>query len=137
MKANGEVTCGNEGVSHLSKLDHFGGERKIGGKKEKKEKEKKRGRKKRRSEKLQLLSRIDGDRTVGSHQSKRQSWSAQRELPVGTKISGFLQAPRGRSLCSYSISFFLKSHPNGMRCLGPRTAMRFSPKILGLNVGIF
>ena len=30
-----------------------------------------------------------------------------------------------------------ESHSNGMRCLGLGTAVQFSPKILGLNPGIF
>ena len=48
------------------------------------------------SEKLLLLSRYYRDRTVGPRRSKRQSWSTQRELRVGTKISGFRQTTRGR-----------------------------------------
>ena len=47
-------------------------------------------------EKLQLLSRFHGDRSIYSGWSKRQSWSMQRGLRVGTKISGFFQTPRGR-----------------------------------------
>ena len=66
-----------------------------GGKKKLKEgKEKKREEEK--SEMLKLLSRIRGDRVVGSGRSKRQSWSTQRELCVGIKISGFFQTLRGR-----------------------------------------
>ena len=38
---------------------------------------------------------------------------------------------------SYFGFFWSKSHSNGMRFLGPCMAVQFSPKILGLNVGIF
>ena len=47
MRANGEVTCGKEGTSHLNGWTKSGGERGKGGKKKKKEgkkrKEKERG----------------------------------------------------------------------------------------------
>ena len=33
--------------------------------------------------------------------------------------------------------FQSKSHSNGMMCLGLRTVVQFSPKILGLNAGIW
>ena len=52
------------------------GRGKLEGEREK-EKEKKRDRRKRRSEKLQLLSRIDEDRTVGFRRSKMQSSSTR------------------------------------------------------------
>ena len=78
----------------------------IGGKKKKKE-EKKRREKKKRSEKLQLLSRFRGDQAFGFRRSKRQSWSTQRELRVGTKISGFRQTPRGRGFSPTRFNFCL------------------------------
>ena len=43
-----------------------------------------------------LIFKIYGNRTVGFHQSKRQSRSTHRELRVGTKILEFCQTPRGR-----------------------------------------
>ena len=65
----------------------------------KKERERKRRKeKKKMREKLQLLSRFFGDRTVGSGRSKRQSWSTHRGLRVGTKFSKFRQTMRGRGL---------------------------------------
>ena len=91
-----------------------------GGKERKKEKkkEKKRKRKKMRIEKLHLLSRIPGDRVVGSLWSKRQSWSTQRELRVSTKISGFRRTPRGRGFSPNRFYSWSKSHSNGMRFVG-------------------
>ena len=68
----------------------------IGKKEEKKKKKERKGEEEKMSEKLHLISRFYGDRTVGSGRSKRKSWSTQRELCVGTKISGFLQTPRCR-----------------------------------------
>ena len=87
MKANGEVTCGKGGTSHLNGWTKSSGER--GEMSERKKKEKK-GQEE-ISEKLQLLSRIHVDQVVGSGRSKRQSWSTQPEIHVGTKISGFHQ----------------------------------------------
>ena len=55
-----------------------------------------REKKKMRSEKLHILSRFFGDRTIGFRRSKRQSSSMRRELRVGTRIRGFPQTPRGR-----------------------------------------
>ena len=43
-----------------------------------------------------LLSKINGNQTVGFHRSRRQSLSTHRELRVGTKILEFRQTPRGR-----------------------------------------
>ena len=54
---------------------------------------------------------------------------------MGIKISGFRQTPRCMGFSP--TRFLLKSHLNGMRCLGPGTTMQFSPKILGLGAGIF
>ena len=62
-----------------------------------------------RREKLQLLSRIYGDRTIGSRQCKRQSWSTQRELRVGTEISGFRQTLEGRGFSPTLVIFCLKA----------------------------
>ena len=42
-----------------------------------------------------LLSKINGNRTVGFHWSKRQSRSTHRELRVGAKILEFRQTLRG------------------------------------------
>ena len=75
------------------------------GKKEKKKRKRKKKEKKgeeERSEKLQLLSRFHSDRAVDSGRSKRQSWSTQRELRVGTKISGFAKL-REVEVLSYSV----------------------------------
>ena len=52
-----------------------------------------RERKRRRREKLHLLSRFDGDRTVGYRLSKRQSSSTLRGLHIKKKILDFHQAP--------------------------------------------
>ena len=108
-------------------------EERIGGKKEKERNEKREEEK--RSERLQLLSRIFGNRTIEFCRSKRESSSTQRELRVGTRIRSFRQTLRGRN---FSLTRFILglSHSNGMRCLGLRTAVQFSSKILGLNVGI-
>ena len=109
-------------------------EERIGGKKEKERKENRE--EKKRSERLQLLSRISGDRTIEFCWSKRESSSTQRELRMGTRIRSFRKTPRGRSFSPTRFYSWSKSHSNGMRCLGLRKAMRFSSKILGLNVGI-
>ena len=77
----------------MTKLDQIS----VGeGKLEKKRKEREKERRRRRREKLHLLSRLIGDRIVGSSRSKRQSWSTHRELCMGTKNTRFRQTPRGR-----------------------------------------
>ena len=93
------------------------GRGKFGGK-NRKRKEKKRKEKKKMREKLQLISRFHGDRVVGSYRSKRQSWSMQQELRVGTKISGFRQASRGSSFYPTRFNSCLRAvQMDG--CLGP------------------
>ena len=72
------------------------------GKKEKREEEKK-------SEKLHLLFRFYGDRTVGFRRSKRQSSSTQRELRVGMRIRGFRKTPRGKGFSPTRFNFCLRS----------------------------
>ena len=67
--------------------------------------ERKRGRKeKENKEKLHILSRIFGNRTVVSRRSKRQSSSMRRGLRIETKINGFLQTPRDRG---FSLTRFI------------------------------
>ena len=86
------------------------GEGKNEGKKKKEEK---------RSEKLHLLSRIYEDRAFCFRRSNRQSSSKRRELPVGTRIRGFCQTPRGRGFFSYFRYFWSKSHLMTWSVLGP------------------
>ena len=80
------------------------------------------------SEKLQLLSRICGDQAVGSGRSKRQSWSTQQELRMGTKISGFRQSSRGRGFSPTRFYSCSKSHSNGMRCWSKERLCSSVPK---------
>ena len=104
------------------------GERKL--EKKKREKEIRR----RRREKPQLLSRFPSNQTVGSGQSKRQSWSMHRELRVGTKISGFHQTPRGMGFSHTRFNSCLRSIQM-VDVFGTETALHFSPKNLGVNAG--
>ena len=86
-RANGEVTHGNEGTSHLSgcaKLVETGQKWR-----EKREEEKRR-------EKLLFLSSFLEDSTIGVSRSKRQSSSSRRELRVEIGIGEFRVTPRGR-----------------------------------------
>ena len=81
----------------MIKFDQSSGERENWREREEKAIERKEKREEEKmSEKLQLLSRISGDRVVGFRQSKRKSSFMQQELRVGTKIQGFCQTPRGR-----------------------------------------
>ena len=98
-----------------------------GGKKERERRKEKKGEEE-MSEKLQLLSRIHGDRVVGSDQSKRQSWSIQRKLRVGTKISGFHQSTRGRDFSPTRFYSWSKSHSNDMRCWSQERLCNSIPK---------
>ena len=70
--------------------------------KEKKEEE-------RGNEKLYLISRFNGDRTVGFRWSKKQSSSTRRELHVGMRIWGFNQTPRGRGFSPNLVTFGLRA----------------------------
>ena len=115
-------------VSHLNLLDQNLVESgKMGGKKKEKERKEKREEEK-MSEKLQLLSRFYGDRTIGFRRNKRQSSSTRRELCVGTRIWDFRQTLRGRS---FSLTLFNSC----LRVIqmdevfGAGTAVQFSPKI--------
>ena len=101
----------------------------------KKEREKAR-RRRRRREKLHILSRFPDDRSVGSGQSKRRSWSTHRELHVGTKISGFRQTPRGRSFSPTWFNYCLRAIQI-IEIVGAGTALHLSPKDLGLNARFF
>ena len=105
-RANEEETCGKEETSHLRKLEQFGGEREKMREREKERKEKKE--EERMSEKLHLLSRFYGDRTIGFSRSKRQSSSMRRELRVGMRILGFCQTPRGRGFSPTLVTFGLR-----------------------------
>ena len=58
---------------------------------------------------LSLLSKIYGNHIVGFRRSKRQSWSTQRELRVGTKSLVFCQTSRSREF-SYLCYFYPKCH---------------------------
>ena len=62
-----------------------------------------------RSEKLHLLSTFYGNRTVGFHWSKRQSYSMRQELRVRTRILGFCQTLRDRGFPSTRFHYFLRS----------------------------
>ena len=80
------------------------------GKRREREKEMKEKREEeRRSEKLHLLSRFYGDRTIGFLRSKRQSSSMRRELRVGIRIRGFRQTPRGRGFSPTLVTFGLRT----------------------------
>ena len=61
-----------------------------------------------RSKKLQLLSMINGDRTVNFRRSKRQSFSMRLELRVGTRIRGFRQTLRGRGFSPTLFNSYLR-----------------------------
>ena len=110
------MTCGKEETSHLTCWTKSGGKRENGREKERERRKEKKGEEK-MSEKLQLLSRILGDRTFGSRRSKRQSWSTQRELRVGTKICRFCQTPRGKDFSPTRFNSCLRSIQL-MKCLG-------------------
>ena len=73
MRANGKVTCCKEQTSHLTCWTKSSGEMENWRIKEREKRKENKGEEK-RSEKLQLLSRIFDDRTVGSRRSKKQSW---------------------------------------------------------------
>ena len=76
--------------------------------KRKRKKRKLKKEKEKRSEKLHLLSRIYGDRTIGFSRSKRQSSSTCRELHVGTRIRGFRQTLRGKGFSPASVILGLR-----------------------------
>ena len=97
------MTCGKEDIPLDQIGPNFIGGEQIGEKEMRKKK-----RRKGMREKLHILSRFSGNRTVGSDQSKRQSWSMHRELRVGTKISRFRQAPRGRGFSPTRFNFCLR-----------------------------
>ena len=83
---------------------------------------------------LLILSRIFGDRTVGFRRSKRESSSTRRELRVGMRIQSFCQTPRGRGFSPTRFNSYLRVvQMDG--AFGAETAVHFSPKDLGLNVG--
>ena len=77
------------------------------GKKNERKEKKRKERRIKDSEKLHLLSKIYGDRTVGFHWSKRKSSSTRRELRVGTRIWGFRQTSRGRGFSPTLVIFFV------------------------------
>ena len=54
-------------------------------------------------EKLYLLSKFLGDRTVGFRRSKKESSFSQQELHIETGIMEFWQTPRGRG---FSLTYF-------------------------------
>ena len=81
-RANGEVTRGKEGTSHLSGWDKPV-ER---GKKCREKKEREKREEEKRREKLLILSSFPRDSAVGVRRSKRQSSSSRRELQLETRI---------------------------------------------------
>ena len=84
-RANGEVTCGKEGTSHLS-----GWAKPVEkGKKWREKKEIEKREEEKRKEKLLILSSFLGDPVVSVRRSKRQSSSSWRELRVETGIKEF------------------------------------------------
>ena len=93
-------------IFQLNQVDQFGGREGEKGGEEKRKKRKERRIKD--SEKLHLLSKIYGDRTVGFRWSKMQSSSTRRELRVGTRIWGFRQTPRGRGFSPTLVIFCLR-----------------------------
>ena len=80
IKKKGKEDKGRKKESQMKKRPHFC--RQTGRRKARRRREV-------RSEKLKLLSKIYGNRTVGFHRSKRQSRSTHQELRVGTKIFEF------------------------------------------------
>ena len=56
---------------------------------EESEREEKREREKGEKKRVKILSKIQGNRTIGFRRKKRQSWSTHRELRVSTKILEF------------------------------------------------
>ena len=97
-RTSGEVTCGKEETSHLNCWTKSDGER-----------EKKKRKEEKRSAKLHLLSKFDGDRTIGFRLSKRQSPSTRQKLRIGTRIWGFGQTPRARGFPPTWVIFGLKA----------------------------
>ena len=77
-------------------------------KKKEKEREEKREEEK-MSEKLHLLSRIYGDRTVGFRRRKRESSSPQREIRMGAIIWGFRQTSKSRGFSPTLVTFGLRA----------------------------
>ena len=67
---------------------------------------------------MQLLSRFPGFRTVGSRRAKKQSFSTQQGLRVGTGFGEF-QKLQEVGVFSYSVIFGFKSLMNGLECLRP------------------
>ena len=119
-------------TSHLTKLDQISvEERKL----ERKIKIWKRERRRRKREKVHLLSRFDGDRTVSILQSKRQSSSTRRGLHIETKIWHFRQAPRGRIFSPTWVNSCLTAIQM-VELFGVGMAVHFSSKDLGLNAGL-
>ena len=91
-RANRRLTCGKGGHSHLIMLEQTGGEE---------EKEKKKV-----EREAPPLSSFSGDRTIGSHQSKKESSSSRQELQVETGIEEFQQTPRGRVFLLLGLILF-------------------------------
>ena len=106
---NGGLTCGMRGQVLLTKFSQLV----LGEEKERETKEKKE--KKLEREKVYLLSRFLGDRSVRSRQDKKQSWSTWQRLRVGTGIVEFRQL-REVGVFSYLDIICLKSHENSFGC---------------------
>ena len=81
-------------MSHFAKKKKTNSDREGG--------EKSRERERKYSEKLYLLSKIYGNRTVGFRRSKMQSRSTHRELHVSNKILEFRQTPRGKEFSYFN-----------------------------------
>ena len=78
-------------------------------------------------ERVYLLSRFLGDRSVESRRNKKQSWSTQQGLCVGTGIVEFQQL-REVGVFSYLDILCLKGHENGFGCCEAGMAMDFCSK---------
>ena len=79
-------------------------------------------------EKLQLLSRISGNRTIGFHRSKKKSSSMRQELHVGTRIQVFSKLREVGGFLLLGLILVQESF-KWLRYLGPKN--------LGLNVKFF
>ena len=99
-RANGEVTHGKEGTSHLSDWAKLVEKGNSGGKRKGREKSEE----KKRREKLLLLSSFPRDLAVCFRRRRRKSSSSRKNLRVGTGIEEFRQTPRSSGF-SYSVLF--------------------------------
>ena len=118
----------------MSKFDQTGRER--GNWRREKEKGREKREKKKNEREAHILSRFLGDRTFGSGQSKRQSWSTHQELRVDTKINDFLQVPRSRGFSPTRFNSCLRDIQM-VEVFGAGIAVHLSPKDLGLNARIW